>query len=59
MDLEHEFQMWRFSHMKTVERIIGYRQGTGGTSGVAFLEKALKLRFFPELWTVRTELEQA
>jgi len=57
VDLEHEFQMWRFSHMKTVERIIGYRKGTGGTSGVAFLEKALKLRFFPELWTVRTELE--
>ena len=57
VDLEHEFHMWRFSHMKTVERIIGYRQGTGGTSGVAFLEKALKLRFFPELWTVRTELD--
>ncbi len=56
VDLEHEFQMWRFSHMKTVERIIGYRQGTGGTSGVAFLKKALELRFFPELWTVRTEL---
>jgi tryptophan 2,3-dioxygenase len=57
VDLEHEFQMWRFSHMKTVERIIGYRRGTGGTSGVAFLEKALSLRFFPELWTVRTELK--
>lgn len=57
VDLEHEFQMWRFSHMKTVERIIGYRKGTGGTSGVAFLEKALSLRFFPELWTVRTELK--
>lgn len=56
VDLEQEFAMWRFSHMKTVERIIGYRQGTGGTSGVAFLEKALKLRFFPELWTVRSEL---
>lgn len=56
VDLEHEFQMWRFSHMKTVERIIGYRKGTGGTSGVAFLSKALDLRFFPELWTVRTEL---
>ncbi|MCO4812263.1 MAG: tryptophan 2,3-dioxygenase [Gammaproteobacteria bacterium] len=56
IDLEQEFAMWRFSHMKTVERIIGYRQGTGGTSGVAFLEKALKLRFFPELWTVRSEL---
>jgi tryptophan 2,3-dioxygenase len=56
VDIEHEFQMWRFSHMKTVERIIGYRGGTGGTSGVAFLEKALKLRFFPELWTVRSSL---
>lgn len=56
IDLEQEFSMWRFSHMKTVERIIGYRQGTGGTSGVAFLEKALKLRFFPELWTVRSEI---
>ncbi len=56
VDLEHEFQMWRFSHMKTVERIIGYRIGTGGTSGVAFLKKALDLRFFPELWTVRGEL---
>ncbi|MEP3246929.1 MAG: tryptophan 2,3-dioxygenase [Sneathiella sp.] len=56
VDLEHEFQMWRFSHMKTVERIIGYRTGTGGTSGVAFLKKALDLRFFPELWTVRGEL---
>ena len=57
VDLDHEFQMWRFSHMKTVERIIGYRKGTGGTSGVAFLEKALSLRFFPELWTVRSELK--
>jgi len=56
VDLEHEFQMWRFSHMKTVERIIGYRKGTGGTSGVSFLAKALDLRFFPELWTVRTQI---
>ncbi len=56
VDLEQEFAMWRFSHMKTVERIIGYRKGTGGTSGVAFLEKALQLKFFPELWTVRSEL---
>ncbi len=58
VDLEHEFQMWRFSHMKTVERIIGYGKGTGGTSGVAFLEKALSLRFFPELWSVRSELDR-
>ena len=56
VDLEHEFQMWRFSHMKTVERIIGYRKGTGGTAGVSYLVKALDLRFFPELWTVRTSL---
>ena len=40
--------------MKTVERIIGYKRGTGGTSGVAYLAKALELRFFPELWEVRT-----
>lgn len=59
VDLEHEFQMWRFSHMKTVERIIGYSKGTGGTSGVAFLQKALGLRFFPELWSVRSELERS
>ena len=59
VDLEHEFQMWRFSHMKTVERIIGYSKGTGGTSGVAFLQKALGLRFFPELWSVRSELDRS
>jgi tryptophan 2,3-dioxygenase len=58
VDLEYEFQMWRFSHMKTVERIIGYGHGTGGTSGVAFLQKALSLRFFPELWSVRSELDR-
>jgi tryptophan 2,3-dioxygenase len=58
VDLEYEFQMWRFSHMKTVERIIGHGKGTGGTSGVAFLQKALNLKFFPELWSVRSELER-
>ncbi|MEZ5759177.1 MAG: tryptophan 2,3-dioxygenase [Emcibacteraceae bacterium] len=56
VDLEHRFQTWRFSHMKTVERIIGYRRGTGGTAGVHYLKKALELRFFPELWNVRTSL---
>ena len=56
VDLEHRFQTWRFSHMKTVERIIGYRRGTGGTAGVHYLNKALELRFFPELWNVRTAL---
>jgi tryptophan 2,3-dioxygenase len=56
VDLEHKFQLWRFSHMKTVERIIGFRRGTGGTGGVSYLVKALDLRLFPELWTVRTQL---
>jgi len=56
VDVEHKFQLWRFNHMKTVERIIGYRRGTGGTGGVSYLVKALDLRFFPELWTVRTTL---
>ena len=56
VDIEHQFQLWRFSHLKTVERIIGYKRGTGGTSGVSYLVRALDLRFFPELWTVRTLL---
>lgn len=54
VDLEHKFQQWRFAHMKTVERIIGRRRGTGGSSGVSYLQKALQLSFFPELWSVRT-----
>jgi tryptophan 2,3-dioxygenase len=56
VDLDHKFQLWRFSHMKTVERIIGYKRGTGGSSGVGYLTKALELRFFPELWSVRTSM---
>lgn len=56
LDLDHKFQLWRFSHMKTVERIIGYKRGTGGTSGVAYLTNVLELRFFPELWSVRTSM---
>jgi tryptophan 2,3-dioxygenase len=56
VDLDHKFQLWRFHHMKTVERIIGYKSGTGGTSGVGYLGKALELRFFPELWQVRTSM---
>lgn len=56
VDVEYHFQQWRFSHMKTVERIIGFKRGTGGTAGVGYLVKALDLRFFPELWSVRTEL---
>ncbi len=54
VDVEESFQLWRFRHMKTVERIIGFRRGTGGSSGVAFLKKALDLTFFPELLDVRT-----
>jgi tryptophan 2,3-dioxygenase len=56
VDLEHHFHQWRFAHLKTVERIIGHKRGTGGTGGVSYLVKALDLRFFPELWTVRTRL---
>ena len=56
VDLDHRFQVWRFQHMKTVERIIGSKRGTGGTSGVPYLAKALELRFFPELWSARTSL---
>ncbi|MFG6666404.1 tryptophan 2,3-dioxygenase [Halomonas sp. HNIBRBA4712] len=56
VDVEFNFQRWRFNHMKTVERIIGYRRGTGGTAGVNYLVKALDLQFFPELWSVRTTI---
>jgi tryptophan 2,3-dioxygenase len=56
VDLDQRFQLWRFAHLKTVERIIGYKRGTGGTSGVAYLAKALDLRFFPELWSLRTSM---
>jgi tryptophan 2,3-dioxygenase len=54
VDVEESFQLWRFRHLKTVERIIGYKQGTGGSSGVAFLRRALEHSFFPELLDVRT-----
>jgi tryptophan 2,3-dioxygenase len=56
IDLDYRFQIWRFQHMKTVERIIGHKAGTGGTAGVSYLAKALRLRFFPELWDVRTSM---
>jgi tryptophan 2,3-dioxygenase len=56
VDLDHRFQVWRFQHMKTVERIIGYKPGTGGTAGVSYLAKALRLRLFPELWEARTSM---
>jgi tryptophan 2,3-dioxygenase len=56
VDIDHRFQLWRFQHMKTVERIIGYKPGTGGTAGVSYLAKALRLRLFPELWDVRSSI---
>ncbi|MFS0734244.1 tryptophan 2,3-dioxygenase [Microbacterium sp. 1P10UB] len=56
VDLEDNFQLWRFRHLKTIERIIGFKTGTGGSSGVPFLQRALQLTFFPELFAVRTEI---
>jgi len=56
VDIEDWFQQWRFRHMKTVERIIGHKTGTGGSSGGGFLKSALERSFFPELWEVRTLL---
>jgi tryptophan 2,3-dioxygenase len=56
VDLEDNFQFWRFRHLKTVARTIGMKVGTGGSSGVGFLQRALDLTFFPELYTVRTEI---
>ncbi len=56
VDLETQFQLWRFRHMRTVMRIIGFKRGTGGSSGVGFLRQALELTFFPELFDVRTTI---
>ena len=56
VDLESQFQLWRFRHMRTVMRIIGFKRGTGGSSGVGFLKQALDLTFFPELFEVRTSI---
>jgi tryptophan 2,3-dioxygenase len=56
VDLESQFQLWRFRHMRTVLRIIGFKPGTGGSSGVGFLRQALDLTFFPELFEVRTAI---
>ena len=56
VDIEDWLQQWRFRHMKTVERIIGFKIGTGGSSGVNYLREVLDHRFFPELWDLRTKL---
>src|SRR5688500_11078369 len=56
VDVEENFLLWRFRHVKTVERIIGFKKGTGGTAGVPFLRRTLELALFPELIDVRTEI---
>ena len=56
VDLEDAFRQWRFRHATTVERIIGLKRGTGGTSGVGYLRRVLDVELFPELWRARTEL---
>lgn len=56
VDLEDYFRRWRFNHVTTVERIIGFKRGTGGTAGVAYLRKMLEVELFPELWSVRGAL---
>ena len=57
VDLEDNFQVWRFRHLKTVERVIGSKRGTGGSSGTPFLRRALDLTFFPELYDVRSAIQ--
>lgn len=56
VDLEYHFQLWRFGHLKTVERVIGFKRGTGGTAGVPYLARVVEQRFFPELLDVRTAI---
>ncbi len=56
MDIEDYFRRWRFNHVTTVERVIGFKRGTGGTSGASYLRRMLEVELFPELWHVRTDL---
>ena len=56
VDMEDYFRRWRFNHVTTVERVIGFKRGTGGTSGVQYLRRMLSVELFPELWHVRGEL---
>ena len=55
-DLEDAFRLWRFRHLTTVERVIGFKRGTGGTNGVGYLRKMLDTVLFPEIWALRTDL---
>ncbi len=56
VDLEEQIALWRFRHLKVVMRVIGFKTGTGGSSGANFLRQVIDHQFFPELWSVRTEL---
>ena len=56
VDLEDYTRRWRFNHVTTVERVIGFKRGTGGTGGVSYLKRMLEVSLFPELWSVRTSL---
>jgi len=56
IDLEDYFRRWRFNHVTTVERVIGFKRGTGGTAGISYLRRMLEVELFPELWHVRGEL---
>ncbi len=56
VDVEYRFQKWRYAHFKTVERVIGFRRGTGGTAGAAYLAKRLEKGFFPELFSLQTQM---
>jgi tryptophan 2,3-dioxygenase len=56
VDLEDYFRRWRFNHLTTVERVIGFKRGTGGTGGVSYLKRMLETQLFPELWHLRTDL---
>jgi tryptophan 2,3-dioxygenase len=56
VDFEDYFRRWRFNHVTTVERVIGFKRGTGGTAGISYLRRMLEVELFPELWRVRTAL---
>jgi len=56
VDFEDYFRRWRFNHVTTVERVIGFKRGTGGTSGVNYLRRMLDVVLFPELWDIRADL---
>ncbi len=58
VDIDEQYSLWRYRHVKVVERVIGFKRGTGGTAGVTYLRQMVDDRLFPELWDVRTEIEE-